>query len=349
MHINNFAEVMSACRFCFMCRHLSAVGLVSGHECDTPRGHALIADLIRMHPEKLQDADLVDAVYRSDLSGANRFHCDGYHDGKGYDELGLQLALRCDIVEAGTEPETVKKLAEEFESSSTWQVSGTGDTLYFLDNRTAQIPEIAKAFTKLANAGGITFRTITGGCIGKALLTLGYVKRAESVARKFAQFVDALGTKQLVVSNPAAYDMLSRNIQELGIQLRTPVMHSSEFISKLQLKFKPSENPVCYLESDFLKNYQRALPYPAKLLSQVGVKCVPFGTNSEESRNAGEGAIVLDRLHPELVKMMTARVVENTGSEPLVTASAYVRNLLAQAGLKVITLEELAAMQLEEN
>ena len=72
MQINQFPEVMSSCRFCFMCRHLSAVGQVSGRESDTPRGRALIADRVRMHPEEIGNADFIEAIYRSDLSGANR-------------------------------------------------------------------------------------------------------------------------------------------------------------------------------------------------------------------------------------------------------------------------------------
>ena len=56
MQINQFPEVMSSCRFCFMCRHLSAVGQVSGRESDTPRGRALIADRVRMHPEEIGNA-----------------------------------------------------------------------------------------------------------------------------------------------------------------------------------------------------------------------------------------------------------------------------------------------------
>lgn len=83
MNIDSFAEVISACRFCFMCRHLSAVGQAGCREADTPRGRALIADTVRMHPEKISDADFVDAVYRSDLSGANRFHCDGAMTAEG--------------------------------------------------------------------------------------------------------------------------------------------------------------------------------------------------------------------------------------------------------------------------
>ena len=101
MNIDKYADVMASCRFCFMCRHLSATANVTFRECDTARGHALIADRVRMHPESLKDTDFIQAIYDSDLSGANRFHCDGYHAGKGYDEIGLQLALRRDIVEAG--------------------------------------------------------------------------------------------------------------------------------------------------------------------------------------------------------------------------------------------------------
>jgi len=124
MQINQFPEVMSSCRFCFMCRHLSAVGQVSGRESDTPRGRALIADRVRMHPEEIGNADFIDAIYRSDLSGANRFHCDGYHDGKGYDEIGLQLALRRDIVDAGYAPEKVKQLVAELKATENWSVEG---------------------------------------------------------------------------------------------------------------------------------------------------------------------------------------------------------------------------------
>ena len=145
MNINAFSEVMSACRFCFMCRHLSAVGIVSCREADTPRGRALIADTVRLHPEKLADADFIETIYRSDLSGANRFHCDSYHDGKGYDEIGLQLALRRDIVAAGVVPETVRKDAKELEDSAHWQLEGRADTLYFLDPATAGRPAVGAA------------------------------------------------------------------------------------------------------------------------------------------------------------------------------------------------------------
>lgn len=340
MNIDRFTEVISSCRFCFMCRHLSAVGQASCRESDTPRVRALIADTVRMHPEKLADADFIDTLYRSDLSGANRCHCDGYHDGKGYDEIGLQLALRRDIVESGYAPEPVKKLADEFEAGATWQVTGSGDVLYFIDHYTAETPAIAESFGRLAAKKGIAFRTITGGCIGKALSVLGFAGRAEAVAKKFAQFVNGLNAKTLVVSNPAAYDALVNDFKAYGIVLNVKVMHSSEFLAGLKLDYRKSGETVSYLDSDFLKNYVRNYPYPMELLKQIGVECKPFGTNGEESYSAGEGAVVLPRLHPELVEMLGSRVKE-LAEGTLVTASPYTRKVLK--GVDILTLEEFAA------
>ncbi len=346
MNINQFTEVMSACRFCFMCRHLSAVGQVSCRESDTPRGRALIADTIRMHPEKIADADFIDTVYRSDLSGANRCHCDGYHDGKGYDEIGLQLALRQDIADAGFEPEAVKKLADELEATANWKVEGSGDVLYFTDRYTVATPAIAKDFAAVASKAGVAFRTVSGGCIGKALAVLGYVERSKKVAEKFAAFINGLGAKTLVVSNPAAYDMLVNGYAKFGVVLNVKVMHSSEFIAGLNVAFRKNSAEVCYIESDYLKNYVRNYPFPAEVLKLLGATVKPFGTNDEESYSAGEGAVVMVQLKPQLVKMMAEKIAARAGNDLLVTASPYTRSVLAEAGMNILTLEEMAAKAL---
>ena len=95
------------------------------------------------------------------------------------------------------------------------------------------------------------------------------------------------------------------------------------------------------LKSDFLKNYGRNALYAAELLGQLGVKNETFGHNDEESYTAGEGAVVLQQLHPELVNMLAARVAEKAEGL-LVTASPYTRKVLAETGLNILTFEELA-------
>ena len=107
MHIDTYLDVINACRFCFMCRHLATLGNVTCKEADTPRGRALILDKVRMDPGNLKNPDYIETIYQSPLSAACRTHCVS-----SYDEAGLQLAARRDIVEAGLAPERVVKLSE---------------------------------------------------------------------------------------------------------------------------------------------------------------------------------------------------------------------------------------------
>lgn len=346
MNINAFSEVMSACRFCFMCRHLSAVGIVSCREADTPRGRALIADTVRLHPEKLADADFIETIYRSDLSGANRFHCDSYHDGKGYDEIGLQLALRRDIVAAGVVPETVRKVAKELEDSAHWQLEGRADTLYFLDPATAGRPAVGAAVARVLGQAGIPFATLKGGCIGKALAVLGYEKEAKKAMRSFAEAVKASGAKTLIVSNPAAAEALLRDFPAAGIELGVEVRFAAGYFAELakagRIRFRGTFGKASYLPSDYLKNYLKC-GCAEELLAQLGVENLPFGTNAEESYTAAEGALVLNRLHPELVRAMAERIAGLAESGvKLLVASAHTADALAAAGADAMTLEEAA-------
>ena len=347
MQINQFPEVMSSCRFCFMCRHLSAVGQVSGRESDTPRGRALIADRVRMHPEEIGNADFIEAIYRSDLSGANRFHCDGYHDGKGYDEVGLQLALRRDIVDAGYAPEKVKQVAAELKATENWSVEGKGDVLYFVDPGTAARPSVEKAVKAVLDKANVPYAVVRGGCIGKALNVLGFRKEAKEAMQKFAQVIKGSKAKIVVVSNPAAYDALVNDYKEAGIKLGVKVMHTSEYIKSLKLKFPKKAGKVYYLESDYLKNYNNNLPAPRELLAALKAEIVPFGTNNEESYTCGEGAVVLPKIDESLVEKLAKYIearADNPKKDVIVVASPYTKLCLGKyTALNVKTLEELAA------
>ena len=350
MQINQFPEVMSSCRFCFMCRHLSAVGQVSGRESDTPRGRALIADRVRMHPEEIGNADFIEAVYRSDLSGANRFHCDSYHDGKGYDEIGLQLALRRDIVDAGVAPENVKQVAADLKATESWTVEGSGDVLYFVDPGTAARPSVEKAVKAVLDKANVSYAVVRGGCIGKALNVLGFAADAKAAMEKFAAVVNGTGAKVLLVSNPAAADALKCDFAAAGVTLVPEVKFTAGYFVKLaeegRLSFAGKTGVASYLPSDYLKNYLKC-GCAKKLLALLGVQDRMFGTNVEESYTAGEGALVLDRLYPELVKMLAGKIAAQAEPDvPVIVASAYTAGALEAAGLKCTTLEEAAEADL---
>lgn len=329
MNIDGLKDTVSACRFCFMCRHLSAVGNVSFRESDTPRGRALLANQLSRDVKGFS-ADGIDAFYRAELSAANRFHCVSH-----YDEAGLILAARKDIVEAGRAPEKVKALASEL-AKTEFKVEGKGDVIFALDSYAS--PEIVKAFAKLAGASA----TVAGADAAKALLVLGFAKDAASVAERFAKAVK--GFKTLVSSSPAVVDAFKNDFKLDGIE----VLHSSEYL--LNLKVKGAAGKEAYLlDSDFLKNYNGNAEAPKLLLKSLGYVLKPFGTNQEESFTAGEGAVVFDRLNPELAAALCARVkslADKPGLDLIVASSPYTRAAFAKYApeLNVISLEEAAAL-----
>jgi len=318
MNIDQFQDTINACRFCFMCRHLSPVGNISFREADTPRGRALMAGKLQQNINTVHP-DIIDAFYRAELSAANRFHCVSH-----YDEAGLIMAARRDIVEAGLAPEKVKQLAAELQQVS-FKVEGNGNTLYYagLYGSSADAPQGCKI--------------ISGGDTGKALEVLGFVKEAEAVFAKFRTAVETSGCKTLVTSCPASYNMLKKRLD--GVK----VLHSSEFIEG-----KRGTGEIYYLDSDYLKNYQDNMAAPRELLQKLGYTLKPFGTNNEESYSAGEGAVVYDRLYPELAERLCARIAELTDHpsiDILVTASPYTKAMLNKYApqLRVMLLDELAS------
>ena len=340
MHIDNYNDAIMNCRFCFMCRHLSAIGNVTFTEADTPRVRAAMTYGIKTGTHRLDDPDFIETVYRADLSACCRHLCVNH-----FDEAGLLLALRADIVEAGLAPAPVAALAKSLSASASWKISaGKEPVAYFEDRATAAAKTVAPAFAKLAKKAGVSYRTIKGGCIGHALAVLGYRDDAKAALGAFAAFLQKTGVGTLVVSNPAALKFLVADAPELGVKIPCKVVHSSEFIAGLKLAYKPA-GALYPLADDFLRNYLDVDP-ATKLMKQLKAEAKPFGTNDEETYCCGEGALVLDELHPELVAKLAAYVAaraDDPAKDVLAVASPYVRRVLASAGLKARTFEEIAA------
>ncbi|MGN0853149.1 MAG: heterodisulfide reductase-related iron-sulfur binding cluster [Kiritimatiellia bacterium] len=341
MHIDSYEEAIMNCRFCFMCRHLSTIGQVRCTEVDTPRVRAAMLYGLRTGTNSFDDTDFVDALYRQDLSACCVHHCVNH-----YDENGLALAARADVVEAGKAPEAVKRLAAELMKQGAWKATGEGETAYFLDATTAADKAVVAAAKKLFAAARVEPKVITGGCIGKALKVLGYLNEAKTSAEAFAAYLKDEGVKTLVVSNPAAFDFLTKDVPAMGIRLACKVYCMSGFLVAKKVAFKKPAGEVYYLADDFMRNYDNC-DCPEKLLKTLKAKNRPFGTNDEESYCCGEGAVVLDRLHPELVKDLAEYVAaraDDPKKDRIVVLSAYTKKQLVKYGkLNVVTMDELAA------
>ena len=348
MHIDKFEDAIMNCRFCFMCRHLSAIGNVRFTEVDTPRIRAAMLYGLRTGTNSFDDEDFVEALYRQDLSGCCVHHCVNH-----YDENGLALAARADVVEAGKAPEAVKKLAAKFVKSVGWKAESSSakatedkGVAWFLDETTASDKAVVAATKKLFAAAKVTPKVITGGSIGKALKVLGYLPEAKAAAEKFAAFLKAEGVKTLVVSNPAATNALKQDYPEFGVKLPCEVKCVCGFALGAKVKFRKAAGEVYAIADDFRRNYE-GCKCMEKTLAALKAVNKPFGTNDEETYNCGEGAVVLDRLHPELVKALAEYVAaraDDPKNDKIVVGSVYAKKALVKYGkLNAVTLEELAA------
>ncbi len=341
MHIDKYEEAMMNCRFCFMCRHLSTIGQVRCTEVDTPRIRAAMLYGLKTGTNSFDDSDFVDALYRQELSACCTHHCVNH-----YDENGLALAARADVVEAGKQPEVVKKLAAKFAKTLAWKAEGKGDVAWFLDETTAEDTAVAAAAKKLFAAAKVAPKVITGGSIGKVFKVLGYLPEAKDAAEKFAAFLKAEGVKTLVVSNPAAFDALTKDYAEFGVKLPCKVLCFSNFLLQAKVKFAKKAGELYYLADDFMRNYD-GCECPEKLLKELKAVNKPFGTNDEESYCCGEGAVVLDKIDPKLVKALAEYVAaraDDPKKDKIVVLSAYTKKYLKKYGkLNVVTMEELAA------
>ncbi len=357
MNIDKFQEDVKKCRFCFMCRHLSGVANVTFRESDTPRVRSSMVWGVMLDNSKLANPDFIDTIYSSDMSAAGFFHCVNK-----WKENDIVLAARQDIVEAGLAPDDVVKLAKKLaKEDATLTISGKGDVLYYIDADTDALDSEKKAFDKIAKKAKVKYATATGGNCGKALKVLGYVEDAKAKMTEFVEALNASKAKTVVVSGTAVYDALVNDAKEFGLKVSAKVMHVSEFVASLKIKFAKKAGELYYLESDFLKNYNDNLKFPRELLKQLKAQSPAgwttdlidepidfmFGTNNEESYTCGEGAVVFAQLRPEIVKKM-AKYVEaranDVKNDVIVVASPYSKiQLTKNTKLKVSTLTELAA------
>ena len=345
MNIDKYLDAVKNCRFCFMCRHLSAVGNVTFTEADTPRVRAAMIYGATLHPEWWSNPEYIDMLYRSDLSRNCAHHCVNH-----YDENALNIAARTDIVEKGFAPAAVKALRDELISGEKWAISGKADVLYFIDPYTEEA-KIAEVFAEIMKKAGKDYATISGGCIGRALKVLGFAEDAKQALEKFVSAIGDTGAKTLVVSNPAAYEFLKNDAVEFGVAVPMSVMHTSEYLLTLDLPVAKPAGKLYYLESDYLRNYND-LPFPHELLKHLGADEQHFGADrdwlgvpdQQESFTCGEGAVVMPKLYPELVKKLAA-YVEKQADDPkqdrIVVASPYTKIYLSKyTALNVETLEE---------
>lgn len=134
-----------ACRFCWMCRHLCPVQLVTGKETNTPRAKGLLVSMIERGMP--MEEDTAKTMYECLLCGACTNDCS-----TGYDPLIYIREGRTQALVNGVAPDYVKEAINRIAESG--NLYGAKECRVHL----ADMPEKAETLVWLGETAGIQRR-----------------------------------------------------------------------------------------------------------------------------------------------------------------------------------------------
>ncbi len=363
MSIAEHITTIESCRFCFMCRHVCTMGVISGKESDTPRGKGLILfKILKGHAD--YTPDLVDTIYRCCLCGLCETWCKA--DCHPPDAI---LAARADLVSQGKEPGMVRQLRDQlletgnpfglpakarFQSWSTANLfRPQAEVVYYVGCDTAyRQPQIAQAFLKILTAAKADFTLLQNeSSTGKHLFTLGYREEARQAAERLAAEIHAARPKILVTTCPSAFDAFKNNYTAMGLDLGgIEVLHAAEYVDRLMEQGTVAARNrtavvATFLDGSYLGRGHAVYDPPRRILGRIaGLTLREMTWNRGLAYACGEPGGVFHSLYPELSRDMARRVLEeaaNTGAGVLVTACPATLTLFQQVNHTNLAVRDL--------
>jgi Fe-S oxidoreductase len=368
MLIAEHTSTIEACRFCFMCRHVCTVGVISGKESDTPRGKGLILfKLLKGHIE--YGPELVDTLYRCCLCGLCQTWCKA-----GCEPPEAVLAARADVVAQGKEPESVRQIKEHLlttgnpfglPADARFQAILAPDlfrpraeVLYYVGCDTAYCqPEIAGALVRILQAAKVDFSLLPKErSTGKPLWLLGYRAEARAMAQALVAQIRATQCRTLITGCPSSFDAFTKDFPAMGLDLGgIEVLHTAQYLDRLGqegrlIAQRPTVSSATLLDGTYLGRKHAIFDPPRRVLQRLpGLAVREMGWSRELAYSAGESGGVFRLLQPDLSRQMAARVLAEaatTGAEVLVTTCPATKAALAEAkpsSPRVLDLAELVA------
>ena len=363
MLISEHAATIEACRFCFMCRHVCTVGVVSGRESDTPRGKGLILfKILKGHTE--YSPELGDSLYRCCQCGL----CETWCKADCHPPAAV-LAARADVVAQGKEPDEVRRIKDcliktgnpfGLPAEDRFKPFGNpnlfrqqAEVVYYVGCDTAyREPQIARAMLKLFAAAKVDFTLLRNErSTGKPLALLGYQDEARKMASQLAAEIQPTRPKVLVTTSPSAFDAFKSDFPEMGIDLGgIEVLHAAHYIDRLMeqgaIAARGQAAAVAtFLDGTYLGRTHAVYDEPRRILGRIpGLKTQEMVWTRDLAYSCGEPGGVFHLLQPELSRSMAVRVLDEaakTDADVLVTACPVTQTLLKAANFTKLAVRDL--------
>jgi len=341
MEIEKTKEIIKACRYCLMCKHVCPSGSYSCFESDYPRGRALIMDRV-LEGKNDYTKDIVDALYNCFLCDSCHAHCEG-----GYDLPQAIKRARYDIVSRGLEPARAKEIKKSLES---FGHPFTGEKLKPIEVGYKKGCEllyimgphirfkhhsIAETVKKIIKAAGDCFSILKDEPDGGAVPDiLGYREEAEKAGRVLYEKIKEVGPKTILVSDPLVYHCLKNDFPEWGLKFDESISleHTSTYvlrnIKEGKLDLKKTDKKVTLVDSEYLCRFSSLCSEPREVLRIVcGNNFIEMRHNQRQMLPTGEAAFLFNNSKVE-GNVLGKRIVgeaEAIGADTAVTLSAVAK------------------------
>ena len=319
MYSQKAVKNADACRFCWMCRHLCPVQLVTGKEANTPRAKGLLVSMERRGQEKM-DEDEAEVMYDCLLCEACTNDC-----ATGYDPL---IFIREGRTEAQTVlPEYLKKTMENLENrASVYEEAPksyeendiNAEILVYIGDVARHEPatEVAEHYLSILKKAGVSFKTlkeepVSGQMVGDFF---GYVDEVKDIAKKCANAINSSNVRTVIVLDSYDRDIMVRKYPEWGIDIKAELVSGEAFLAnlveqgKIIVKDRAGET-VTYHDDD--RNARSFKEYePAReLIAAIGYNLKEMFLSKELSKSFG--TVLYQAYRPDIEKKIVAnRIVD---------------------------------------
>ncbi|HQA97740.1 MAG TPA: (Fe-S)-binding protein [Clostridia bacterium] len=322
-----------ACRFCFMCRHLCPIQLVTGKENNTPRAKGL---LVSMTSRGMQmDKGFAVTMYECLLCGACTADCV-----TGFDPLIFIREARTQAALEGLTPAFAQQVIDKLEETGNVYgaketrvdftgIPAEGQTLVWLGSAARYaVSDVAEALFTILKKAGVSFAALkdepASGCeLGDMI---GHVEDVRQRAQAAAAAIAKTGAKKVIVldSHDAAFFL--HECKDWGIEL-PEIETATSFVNNLikdgRLVPQKKTETVSYHDAARLARDLSELDAAREIIVAMGAELREMYLNEKDNTNPANkacgssvratecGSSLMGQMRPDLaVKLCENRYVD---------------------------------------
>lgn len=356
-------QIVDACRFCWMCRHICPVGNATGQERNTSRARALGLSLVNRGAAELT-ADIMDNIYECQMCEACTKDC-----ATGWDPTYFTKEVRLQAALDGKTPDYINDIVDKV--LATGNVYGAKKAkaaaekaiknhekeekilLFLGDEARYNAPEAAANAIAVLEKAGVKFTTLAKEPASGAALDW-LIGAAEETKAQMADCAAALAKyKTIIAFDPQDAKAFVREYKEYGLKLGEVVTFTAyvaDLIKDGKLKVKNTGKAVTFQDPYQLARQLEETEEPRAIVNACA-DLTEMLLNKKDTMWAGGSIMAIyNPLVSDLVAKERWMNAINVGADTIVTASVseYVAlKKAAPAGKKVIGIEELVLSALK--